>query len=129
MAQRAFAEDAVQEGQNRPARPVDLAHLAKQCLGDEFLELEVLRMFDTTIANYWSRLKQASDVDDLTLLLHTIKGASLGVGAVEVAQLAKALEEELHGGRPLAPERIEDLGMAVEEVRDFIARRVAGAGE
>ena len=35
--------------------------------------------------------------------------------------LAKAAEDELRDGEPVNPERIDDLGMAVEEVRAFIA--------
>ncbi|MCS6760023.1 MAG: hypothetical protein MO852_14640 [Candidatus Devosia euplotis] len=106
---------------SRADRPIDLVHLAKQCLGDEHLEYEILRMYDTTIKTYFVRLQLASSHDDLTLNLHSIKGASDGVGAFAAANLAKAAEIELQAGRPLAPERIEDLGMAIEEVRGFIA--------
>jgi HPt (histidine-containing phosphotransfer) domain-containing protein len=125
MAQRAIVENAVPESEKRPMRPVDLVHLAKQCLGDEHLELEILRLFDTTLATYFGRLKLATSFDDLAINLHSIKGASAGVGAWGVSDLATALENDLKGGRPLTPERIDDLGMAVEEVRDFIARLLA----
>lgn len=125
MAQRAFVEDALTPSQPRPMRPVDLVHLAKQCLGDENLELEVLRLFDTTISTYFGRLRQAEAFDDLAVNLHSIKGASAGVGAWNIADQAAALEKDLRAGRPLTVERIEDLGMAVEEVRDFIARMLA----
>ncbi len=125
MAQRAIVEHALPEDQRRPMRPVDLVHLAKQCLGDENLELEILRLFDTTLATYFGRLKLAASFDDLAINLHSIKGASGGVGAWGVSDLAAALEKDLKDGRPLTPERIEDLGMAVEEVRDFIARMLA----
>lgn len=122
MAQRAFVENALPENAKRPMRPVDLVHLAKQCLGDENLEFEILRLFDTTLATYFDRLKLATSFDDLAINLHSIKGASAGVGAWSVSDLAGALEKDLKAGRPLTPERIEDLGMAIEEVRDFIAR-------
>ena len=122
MAQRAFAENALPENAKRPMRPVDLVHLAKQCLGDENLELEILRLFDTTLATYFDRLKLASSFDDLAINLHSIKGASAGVGAWSVSDIAGLLEKDLKAGRPLTPDRIEDLGMAIEEVRDFIAR-------
>lgn len=125
MAQRAFVQDALPNSVKRPMRPVDLVHLAKQCLGDENLELEILRLFDTTIATYFGRLKLASSFDDLAINLHSIKGASAGVGAWGIADLAAALEKDLRAGRPLTPERIDDLGMAVEEVRDFVARMLA----
>lgn len=109
----------------RTMRPVDLVHLAKQCLGDEALELEVLRLFDTTLRDYYGRLKVAASFDDLTLVLHSIKGAAGGVGAWAVADLAKSMEHEIRSGRPLTTERIDDLGLVVEDVRDFIGRMVA----
>lgn len=108
----------------RTMRPVDLVHLAKQCLGDEGLELEVLRLFDTTIKDYYGRLQNAASFDDLTLVLHSIKGAAGGVGAWAVADLAKAMEHEIRNGRPLTQERIADLGLVVGDVRDFIGRMV-----
>ena len=108
----------------RTMRPVDLVHLAKQCLGDEGLELEVLRLFDTTIKDYYGRRQMAASFDDLTLVLHSIKGAAGGVGAWAVADLAKAMEHEIRNGRPLTQERIADLGLVVGDVLDFIARMV-----
>ncbi|SMQ66855.1 HPt (histidine-containing phosphotransfer) domain-containing protein [Devosia lucknowensis] len=125
MAQRAIVEHAPAENAKRPMRPVDLVHLAKQCLGDENLELEILRLFDTTLSTYFGRLKLSTSFDDLAINLHSIKGAAAGVGAWGVSDLATALEKDLKAGRPLAPERVGDLGMAVEEVRDFIARMLA----
>jgi HPt (histidine-containing phosphotransfer) domain-containing protein len=116
--------EVVSENSTRSVRPVDLVHLAKQCLGDEFLELEVLRLFDTTLAGYYGRLKMAASFDDLALILHSIKGAASGVGAWAIADLAKAMENEIRNGRPLTAERIDDLGLVVEDVRDFIARMV-----
>jgi len=129
MAQRAIVEEALPQSQHRPVRPVDLVHLARQCLGDENLELEVLRLFDTTLSTYFGRLKLATAYDDLAINLHSIKGASAGVGAWSVADLAQRLEKDLKGGRPLRAEQVDDLGMAVEEVRDFIARVLANSPE
>lgn len=121
----AVKADAVAEVRTRTARPVDLVHLAKQCLGDEALEMEVLRLFDTTIRDYYARLKLAANFDDLALILHSIKGAAGGVGAWTVAELAKAMEHEIRSGRPLSQEKIDDLGLVVEDVREFIGRMVA----
>lgn len=119
-------DQSEQASQARVMRPIDRIHLAKQCLGDEHLELEVLRLFDTTIATYFGRLLGSVSPDMVTLNLHTIKGAASGVGAWIVADLAKACEVELQEGRPLTPERLADLGIAVEEVRSAIARMIAG---
>ncbi|NGP17986.1 Hpt domain-containing protein [Devosia aurantiaca] len=125
MAERAFAEVAVQDEANRPMRPIDLVHLAKQCLGDENLEREILRLFETTLKTYYERLTIATAFDDLAINLHSIKGAASGVGAWSVAEQAKAMEAEMCDGRPVKAERIADLGIAVEEVRDFISRMLA----
>jgi HPt (histidine-containing phosphotransfer) domain-containing protein len=126
MAQRsAAAEQIVQLPHKRAMRPIDLVHLAKQCLGDEHLEYEILRLFDTTVKTYFSRLELATTADELVMSLHSIKGAAGGVGAFTVADLAKAAEAEVQAGRPLLPERIADLGMAIEEVRSFITRMLS----
>jgi len=129
MAQRAVVEVAFPQTQQKPVRPVDLVHLAKQCLGDENLELEVLRLFDTTLSTYFGRLKLATAYDDLAINLHSIKGASAGVGAWSVSDLAARLEKDLKAGRPLRAEQIEDLGMAIEEVRGFVAKMLANSEE
>jgi len=126
MAQRSAAVEKLDQGVRvRAARPIDLVHLAKQCLGDEHLEYEILRLFDTTVKTYFGRLELAASYDDLAINLHSIKGGASGVGAWTIADLAKAAEVEMQAGRPLAPERIADLGMAIEEVRGFIAEMLS----
>ena len=90
-----------------------------------FPRLEVLRLFDTTIRDYYARLQLAANFDDLALVLHSIKGAAGGIGAWAIADLAKAMEHEIRSGRPLTQERIDDLGLVVEDVRNFIGRMVA----
>ena len=126
MAQRsAAAEQIVQLPYNRAMRPIDLVHLAKQCLGDEHLEYEILRLFDTTVKTYFSRLELATTADELVMSLHSIKGAAGGVGAFTVGDLAKAAEADVQAGRPLTPERIADLGIAIEEVRRYITRKLS----
>ncbi|UJW86667.1 Hpt domain-containing protein [Devosia sp. SL43] len=125
MAQSALAEQIAELPYRRAMRPIDLVHLAKQCLGDENLEYEILRLFDTTVQTYFGRLQQALTFDEFAMNLHSIKGAASGVGAFTVSNLAKGCETELQAGRPLNPERIADLGMAIEEVRTFISRMLS----
>lgn len=126
MAQRSAAVEKLdQVAHVRAMRPIDLVHLAKQCLGDEHLEYEILRLFDTTVKTYFGRLAIAANYDDLALNLHSIKGAAGGVGAWTIAELAAAAEVEMQAGRPLTAERIGDLGIAVEEVSSFITRMLS----
>jgi len=107
------------------ATPIDVMHLAKQALGDEGLELEILRAYSETIARHFGRLERSTSVPDLLHNLHTIKGASVGVGAWSLAEHAHVMATELKAGEPVNPERIDDIHVAVEEVQAFIAERIA----
>ncbi|WEJ59944.1 Hpt domain-containing protein [Devosia sp. FJ2-5-3] len=121
--------EAAPQVRSRTMRPIDLVHLAKQCLGDEGLELEILRLFDTTIATYYARLRAAATPEQIAMNLHAIKGAASGVGAWTIADMAVALEADIRGGQPMVAERVDDLGLAVEDVRGYIARLLVGAPE
>jgi HPt (histidine-containing phosphotransfer) domain-containing protein len=120
MAQRSAAENAGPVYLIRPSRPIDLVHLAKQCLGDEHLEYEILRLFDTTVKTYFARLITSEAPEDIGLNLHSIKGAASGVGAWTIADLAKSVEADLHAGKPANAETLADLGQAIEEAGEFI---------
>jgi len=101
-------------------QPIDMAHLARQAMGDKGLEGEVLRMFEQMSHLYYRRLETSTTVPDLLRHLHTLKGAAAGVGAHRIADLARTAEDELRAGMPVNPERIDDLGMAVQECSAFI---------
>jgi HPt (histidine-containing phosphotransfer) domain-containing protein len=107
--------------------PIDLDFLARQTLGDEGLEQEVLRLFDQMSHAYFERLETSTNVSDLLRNLHTLRGAAAGVGAFALAELARVAETELREGSPVNPERIEDLDIAVQEVSAFISDRLQDA--
>jgi HPt (histidine-containing phosphotransfer) domain-containing protein len=131
MVQRTAAapKSGALNGPRSRYRPIDMMHLAKQTLGDRGLELEVLRMFDQTVKVYFERLERATTVDELLRHLHTLKGAAAGVGARAIADLAAAAEAEIREGRPVNPERIDDLEMAIVECSAFIEAALADAEE
>ncbi|MDR3471927.1 MAG: Hpt domain-containing protein [Devosia sp.] len=110
-----------------PARPIDMMHLAKQALGDPGLELEILRAFSESTAKHFSGLENSTNLPDLLHHLHTLKGASIGVGAWSLAEHAHIMNRELKSGMRVDPELVEDIRMAVEEVQAFIAQRIAEA--
>lgn len=120
-----FVEHVENPAERRENRPIDREHLARQCLGDASLEIEVLRLFDETIAKYMRRLATSADADETKMNLHVIKGAAAGVGAWSVADVARDAEASLREGRPVGAEKIADLAIAVEEVRGYIAELVA----
>ena len=112
---------------NIPARqhPIDMLHLAKQAMGDPGLELEVLRVFDDVVRVNFARLERSTNSEDLLVHLHTLQLAAGGVGAWSLVAHAKGLEAELKAGLPVNPERVDDIEMAVEELRAFIAEQLA----
>ncbi|WMT85751.1 Hpt domain-containing protein [Pelagibacterium sp. 26DY04] len=105
---------------DRTNRPLDLVFLARQTMGNRALECEVLRMFETQVALYFERVAAATDPEQITLGLHTLKGAARGVGAVALAEQAKAAEEEFAAAGRIEEETLADLGMAVSEVVGYI---------
>ncbi len=105
---------------DRTSRPIDLVYLARQTLGDRALECEVLRMFEKQVSIYFDRIAAATDPHEITLGLHTLKGAAQGIGATALAAQARAAEVEFGAVGRLDEETIADLGMAVSEVCGYI---------
>jgi HPt (histidine-containing phosphotransfer) domain-containing protein len=97
------------------SRPVDLAHLARQTMGDRSLEQEVLALFVQHALSVRDKIVDA-DVQQRLLLAHGLKGSARGVGAFAVADCATAIERQ-----PEDAGTLNRLGTLIEEVRDFIA--------
>lgn len=106
-------------------RVIDLVFLAKQTLGDRGLEQEVLRIFERVVNTYMTGVKNAQSEAELKVNLHSLKGASAGIGAHGLADVARAAEEELRESGKLSSEAISDLEMMVEEVSVFIGELLA----
>ena len=106
-------------------RPIDMAHLARQTLGDQGLGHEVLRLFDQMASTYLGRLRTSTDAEQQLRHLHALKGAAVGVGAVRIADLARAAEVDLRAGVPVDPERIDDIEVAVAECSVFVGELLA----
>jgi HPt (histidine-containing phosphotransfer) domain-containing protein len=99
----------------RRSRPVDLAHLARQTMGDRSLEQEVLALFVQQALSVRDRIVGA-DIKDRLLLAHGLKGSARGVGAFAIADCATEIEH-----RPEDNQTLGRLGTLIDEVRDFIA--------
>ena len=97
------------------SRPVDLAHLARQTMGDRALEQEVLALFVQQALAVRDKILDA-DVKERLLLAHGLKGSARGVGAFAIADCAAVVE-----GQPDDLRTLRRLGVLIEEVRDFIA--------
>jgi HPt (histidine-containing phosphotransfer) domain-containing protein len=104
------------EGAAAPrARPVDLAHLARQTLGDRALEQEVLKLFLHQAVTVRDQIADA-DARERLRLAHNLKGSARGVGAFAIADCVAEIETRPDDKRLLAR-----LSTLIDEVSDFIA--------
>jgi hypothetical protein len=110
-----FAKPGGEECGAAGARPIDLAHLSRQTLGDRAVEEEVLSLFMHQTATVHDKIR-AAGAEERRRLAHGLRGAALGIGALAVAEAASAVEAE-PGSRAL----VNSLSRRIEEVREFIA--------
>ena len=97
------------------ARPVDLAHLSRQTLGDRALEQEVLQLFVQQALAARDQIAGASTRERLQLA-HGLKGSARSVGAFALADCVAEIEKQ-----PDDIKLIKKLSTLIDEVRDFIA--------
>lgn len=96
------------------ARPIDMAHLSRQTLGDRAVEQEVLALFVQQAISVAGRMA-AADVRERLFMAHGLKGSARGVGAFAIAECVAEIERDPED--VLIWERLESL---VEVVRDFV---------
>jgi len=83
-----------------PARPIDLAHLARQTMDDRDLEREVLSLFVQQALSVRDNITEAS-AEQKRFLAHGLKGAARGVGAFAIAEWAGRVESDPDDSRDL----------------------------
>ncbi|MDE2266391.1 MAG: Hpt domain-containing protein [Alphaproteobacteria bacterium] len=103
---------------------VDLAHLARYTGGDDAINAEVLRLFDTQTSEIVDRLQAILDARDAKSwreATHTLKGAARGVGAFMLADAAAFAEPiDPVKDRGNASIAINALKMTASSVQSFI---------
>jgi HPt (histidine-containing phosphotransfer) domain-containing protein len=109
---------------SRTERPVDLAHLARQTMGNADLEREVLRLFVRQTEKVLPRLAEAGA--DRASLAHVLVGSARGVGARRVAVAAQRLEDVARRDPAAGAGEFAELADAVEDANRFIRSLVAG---
>ena len=100
------------------ARPVDLAHLARQTMGNRDLEREVLLLFVRQSEIYLDRLS-APDAR-VAELAHVMLGSARGIGAHQVAASAERLEQAALAGETDLAGRMSALAADVKAANAFI---------
>jgi len=103
---------------------LDRAHLARTTFGSAELAREVLGLFDAQSERLLEAMRDG-DPAAVRRLAHTLKGAALGIGAIEVARAAEAVERA--GAEQKAA--LRQLARAVESVRTVIAAILASPAE
>jgi chemotaxis protein histidine kinase CheA len=75
--------------------PLDLVHLARQCLGDHELETELLGLFRRQARALTAQLSGSPFLSSeaKAQIAHTLRGSALAVGARRVASAAWRIEE------------------------------------
>jgi HPt (histidine-containing phosphotransfer) domain-containing protein len=75
--------------------PLDLVHLARQCLGDHELEAELLGLFRLQAPALTAQLADQSllSLESKAKIAHKLRGSALSVGAGRVARAAWRIEE------------------------------------
>ena len=97
------------------ARPVDLAHLSRQTLGDRVIEQQVLQLFVQQALSVRDQIVHADHAERLRLA-HSLKGSARSIGAFAIADCFAEIEK-----RPADRQLLKTLLSLIEEVRDFIA--------
>lgn len=97
------------------ARPVDLAHLSRQTLGDRVIEQQVLQLFVQQALTVRDQIAHADHAERLRLA-HGLKGSARSIGAFAIADCLAEIEK-----RPADRQLLKTLLSLIEEVRDFIA--------
>jgi HPt (histidine-containing phosphotransfer) domain-containing protein len=80
--------------------PLDLVHLARQCLGDADLETELLGLFRLQAPALTAQLSGSPPLssDAKAKIAHALRGSALAVGAGRVASAAWRIEELASAG-------------------------------
>jgi HPt (histidine-containing phosphotransfer) domain-containing protein len=75
--------------------PLDLVHLARQCVGDHELEAELLGLFRLQARALTAQLAECPplSLESKAKIAHQLRGSALAVGARRVASAARRIEE------------------------------------
>ncbi len=85
--------------------PLDLVHLARQCLGDHELEAELLGLFRLQAPALTAQLADQLllSLESRAKIAHKLRGSALSVGAGRVARAAWRIEEFASTAGPRSP--------------------------
>ncbi len=126
----AFANPAGSSAEPRDDRLLDLAHLSRQCMGDEDLETEILSQFRTQSLTLVAQISidDSSPFAAQADIAHRLRGSALAVGAWAVASAAEAAETCSRAWARGAPEgatRLAEMSQAISTLSKAVLQTVA----
>lgn len=114
------------EKQNRKASAINWEHASKTVGGNDQLLVELLTVYLGETHSLTNAIRRAVELDDRALLrraAHTLKGASLSVGAVSLSKIAARLEQDAEDAKP---ERIKTIFAEITEAMKAVVKSAEG---
>jgi len=102
-------------------RWIDLVYLGRQTMGNKSLEIEILKLFRSQTEIHLEELLNIEDAAQLSVRLHTIRGAAFGVGANDVGRLAAKAEKDLKNDGNIQDCDLDKLRDALTKTNSFIS--------
>ncbi|MAK59983.1 MAG: phosphotransferase [Ponticaulis sp.] len=113
-----FASQASEsQGESQVIRWIERATLHANTGGDSELAVEVLDIFAGQVETWGQMLDAKSDPERWADAAHTLKGAALGIGAVQLADACKLAEE---AGRSEPPPSLTRAALLLNDIRDVL---------
>ena len=112
---RNSAEASASAHAAKSPRPLDLAHLYQQTMGNRALEIEILNMFCKQLTSSMAAFGKA-DASERKRLAHALKGTGRSVGAFPRADIAEQIEKS-----PFDRTFVEKLNEMAVRTCDFAA--------
>lgn len=96
---------------------IDRKSLLANTGGDRELAAEVLGIFESQVQTWGQMLNSNSEPEHWADAAHTIKGAALGIGAHQLAEVCKTVEQR---GRSEAPPSRTETSLLINDIRDVL---------
>jgi hypothetical protein len=121
------------EGSTRFEPPLDLVHLARQCLGDHELEAELLGLFRLQARALTGELSSSPllSLESKAKIAHRLRGSALAVGAWRVAGATERIEALASAAGDLSLEEARAVDALLSAVAEALAEieRIGGASD
>lgn len=122
----ALADPSEAGAETQGDRWLDLAHLSRQCMGDETLETEILSQFRTQSLALAAQLTSdklsfAAQAD----IAHRLRGSALAAGAPAVVSAAEVVETCGRADRFESANWVVEMSQAISTLSEAVSQTVA----